>query len=363
MENDEEIPLLTPFQLGPFLLNHRIVLAPMTRCRSYGSIPQPHAAVYYSQRATPGGLVIAEATGVSDTSMGYPCTPGIWTQEQVEAWKPIVKAVHDKGAVFFLQIWHVGRLSHTSYQPKGQAPISCSSKRAPGPSPSGDILEYSTPRALETREIPLLIQDFCTAARNAIEAGFDGVELHGAHGYLIDQFLKDGINDRTDGYGGSVENRCRFALELVEAVAKEIGSQRIGFRFSPFSNFSDSADSNPMKLAVFLAEALNRYNILYVAEPKVKLSGEVESELWPVRRAFKGAFLAAAGFDRDSGNAAIETGLADLVVYARHFLANPDLPRRFQLNAPLNLYDRNTFFSHDPVAGYTDYPFLEESTG
>ncbi|XP_077231752.1 12-oxophytodienoate reductase 2-like isoform X2 [Tasmannia lanceolata] len=306
----EKIPLLTPCKMGKFELSHRVVLAPLTRQRSYGNVPQPHAIFYYSQRTTKGGLLIAEATGVSDTAQGYPETPGIWTKEQVEAWKPIVNAVHEKGGIFFCQIWHVGRVSNSS---------------------------------------------------------FDGVEIHGAHGYLIDQFMKDHVNDRTDQYGGSLENRCRFALEVVEAVANEIGAHRLGIRLSPFASFMESGDSNPEALGLYMVESLNKYGILYVhmIEPRMKTSAveisETPHSLLPMRKAFKGTFIAAGGYSREDGNRAVAENYADLVAFGRFFLANPDLPRRFELDAPLNKYNRDTFYILDPVVGYTDYPFLESS--
>ncbi|EFJ28624.1 hypothetical protein SELMODRAFT_270843 [Selaginella moellendorffii] len=360
-----QCPLLSPYELGKFKLNHRVVLAPLTRCRSYGSIPQPHAATYYAQRATQGGLLIAEATAVSPTGFGFPCTPGVFSEEQVEAWKPIVKAVHDKGGIFFLQIWHVGRVSHTSYQPHGEAPLSSSNKIATGKLtlPSGEEGSYSTPRALETHEVRAIVQDFRLAARNAISAGFDGVEIHGAHGYLIDQFLKDGVNDRTDEYGGSLENRCQFALEIVEAISKEIGSDRVGIRLSPFSNHSGCVDSNPQELGLYLIQALNSANLVYVhlVEPRVNFGCPNDAHtLWPIVRAYKGKVLIAGGYNREDGNEALRAEKASMVVYGRHFLANPDLVKRFKLKAPLNKYDRRTFYIQDPVVGYTDYPFLED---
>ncbi|KAK8551129.1 hypothetical protein V6N13_119615 [Hibiscus sabdariffa] len=342
MENITTQPLLTPYKLGQFHLSHRVVLAPLTRLRSYNNLPQPHAILYYSQRTTKGGLLIAEATDVSDTAQGYPNTPGIWTKEQVEAWKPIVDAVHAKGAL----------------QPNGQAPISSTDK------PLTDITAHSPPRRLQTDEIPQIVNDFRIAARNAIEAGFDGVEIHGAHGYLIDQFLKDQVNDRTDQYGGSLENRCRFALEIVEAIVNEIGADKVGIRLSPYTEYMESVDSNPEALGLYMVEALNKYGILYchVVEPRINKVGEVSESaqsLVPMRKAFKGTFIAAGGYDREDGNNAVAENRADLIAYGRVFLANPDLPRRFELGAPLNKYDRNTFYTSDPVVGYTDYPFLE----
>ncbi|XP_060673685.1 12-oxophytodienoate reductase 2-like [Ziziphus jujuba] len=364
----DSIPLLTPYKLGNFNLSHRIILAPLTRQRSYGNVPQPHAILYYSQRTSKGGLLISEATGVSNTAQGYPETPGIWTKEQVEAWKPIVDAVHAKGGIFFCQIWHVGRVSNSDFQPNGQAPISSTDKplkpqiRANGI----DEAEFTPPRRLRTDEIPGIINDFRLAARNAMEAGFDGVEIHGANGYIIDQFLKDTVNDRTDEYGGSLENRCRFALELVEAVVDEIGADKVGIRLSPFADFMESGDSNPKALGLHMAQALNKYGILYlhVIEPRMKTPGEIcecYDTLVPMRKAFNGSFISAGGFNRDLGNKAVAENDTDLVAYGRLFLANPDLPKRFELNAPLNKYNRATFYIPDPVLGYTDYPFLESA--
>ncbi|KAI3499210.1 hypothetical protein L1887_35003 [Cichorium endivia] len=364
-----KIPLLTPYKMGQFELSHRVVLAPLTRQRSYGNVPQPHAILYYSQRTTKGGLLITEATGVSDTAQGYPETPGIWTKEQVEAWKPIVDAVHAKGGIFFCQIWHVGRVSNTGFQPNGQAPISSSDKELfPQLRSNGiDVAKFSPPRKLSTEEIPLVVNDFRTAAKNAIEAGFDGVEIHGAHGYLIEQFMKDQVNDRTDQYGGSLQNRCRFALEIVEAVVNEIGPDRVGIRLSPFAEYMEAADSNPEALGLYMAESLNQYKIAYchMIEPRMKKSVgekiECPHTLVPMRKAFDGTFISAGGFDMDDGNSAVAENRTDLVAYGRLFLANPDLPKRFALKAPLNKYNRETFYTLDPVIGYTDYPFLETS--
>ncbi|KAH9330185.1 hypothetical protein KI387_002293, partial [Taxus chinensis] len=344
-----------------------VVLAPLTRQRSYKNVPQPHAILYYSQRTTAGGFHITEATGVSDTAQGYVDTPGIWTDEQVEAWKPIVKAVHDKGGIFFCQIWHCGRSSHVDYQPNGQSPPSSTSKPVSGkiglPNRK-DVADFSTPRPLKTEEIPNVVADFRKAAKNAINAGFDGVELHGAHGYLLDQFLKDSVNDRTDRYGGTLENRCRFPLEVVEAVVDEIGADHVGIRLSPFSAHYEAYDSNPEALGVYMVEALNKYNVLYahLVEPRIVTANQTiatQKSLLPLRKAFKRTFLVAGGYDREDGEAAISSGKADLVVYGRLFLANPDLPKRFELDAPLNKYDRRTFYTSDPVVGYTDYPFLD----
>ncbi|CAA7396553.1 unnamed protein product [Spirodela intermedia] len=354
----KSVPLITPYKMGKFDLSHRVVLAPLSRDRSFHSIPQKHAILYYSQRTSMGGLLIAEATKVTDTAQRYPHSPGIWSKEQVEAWKPIVNAVHDKGGIFFCQLWHVGSASHYSFRPDDQAPSSLL-VRANGI----DTAELSIASRLRTDEIPLVVDDYRVAAKNAIDAGFDGVEIHGAHG-LIDQFFKDQVNYRADDYGGSLENRCRFAQEVVEAVVDEVGAHRVGIRLSPYGRYGEAGDSDPDALGVFVADAMSKHGILYchAIEPRTKRvgeKGEVPRGLLPMREAFRGTFIAAGGYDRDDGNRAIAEGYADLIAYGRFFLANPDLPRRFELDAPLNKYDRSTFYIPDPVVGYTDYPFLD----
>ncbi|GJN35976.1 hypothetical protein PR202_gb24797 [Eleusine coracana subsp. coracana] len=346
-DDSELIPLLRPYKMGPFDLSHRIVLAPLTRQRSYGNVPQPHAAVYYSQRATIGGLLITEATGVSDTAQGYTDTPGIWTPEQ---------------------LWHVGRVSTTAFQPHGNLPISSTDRGVPPQiSLDGHTEEFSTPRRLEIDEIPGIVGDFRKAARNAMRSGFDGVEVHAANGYLIEQFLKDSANDREDEYGGSLERRCRFAVEVVEAVVKEVGANRVGVRLSPFTDFMDCHDSDPETLAAYMVEKLSSMGVLYchMIEPRmVVVEGRrrhIPHRLLNFRKAFKGTFIAAGGYDREEGNKVVEEGYTDLVSFGRLFLANPDLPKRFAIpDAPLNKYDRATFYTSDPVVGYTDYPFLHQ---
>ncbi|KAJ9186328.1 hypothetical protein P3X46_001911 [Hevea brasiliensis] len=366
----EESPmlLLTPYKMGKFDLSHRIVLAPLTRMRSYNFTAQPHAILYYSQRTTKGGFLIGEASAVSETAIGGPNIPGIWTREHVEAWKPVVHGVHQKGGIFFCQLWHAGRASDYCFQPNGHPPISSTDKpikskfHIDGTTPAA----FPPPRRLLTEEIPQIVEDYRIAARNAIEAGFDGVEIHGANGYLIDQFLKDKVNDRTDTYGGSLENRCRFLFEVVKAVADEIGAYRVGIRLSPFADYNDCADSNPEALGLYVVESLNKFGILYchVIEPRMITQFEAQPtghSLLPMRKAFKGTFIVAGGYTRDNGNEVIASGGADLVALGRWFLANPDLPRRYELNAALNKYDRSTFYTFDPVVGYTDYPFLDGS--
>uniref|UniRef100_A0A2P2J2C2 Uncharacterized protein MANES_05G124200 n=1 Tax=Rhizophora mucronata TaxID=61149 RepID=A0A2P2J2C2_RHIMU len=366
-EEATQIPLITPYMMGEFKLCHRVVLAPMSRLRSYNFTAQQHAIVYYSQRATRGGLLIAEACGVSDTAHGYPNTPGIWTKEHVEAWKPIVDAVHKKGGIFFCQLWHAGRASNYGFQPNGWPPISCTDKPiAAKVHIDGTVAaEFPPPRQLRTDEIPQIVNDFRNAARNAVEAGFDGVEIHGANGYLIDQFLKDKVNDRVDEYGGSLENRCRFLVEVVQAVANEIGANRVGIRLSPFADYNDSGDSNPESLGLHVAKSLNKCGILYchMIEPRMITQfdlRETKHSLLPIRQAFKGTFIVAGGYERKSGNEVVASGRADLIAFGRWFLSNPDLPRRIELSTELNKYDRSTFYTDDPAFGYTDYPFLED---
>ncbi|KAG6556011.1 hypothetical protein Mapa_001951 [Marchantia paleacea] len=367
-EQDDN-PLFQPLQMGPVLLFHRIVLAPLTRSRSYGGFAQPHAALYYGQRTTSGGLLITEATGISLTADGVPNTPSCYTDEHVAAWKPVVKAVHDKGGIFFVQLWHVGRQSHTAYQPNGAPPASPTSKRLETGMitlPDGKTLApFSQPRKIETHDISSLVQDFVTSAKQAMAAGFDGVEIHAANGYLLDQFMKDSINDRTDLYGGSIENRCRFPLEVVDAVIDAIGADRVGFRLSPHADYGDSRDSQPMALATYMAEQLSKRSVVYAhyLEPRMKGAGEHESSaesLWPFRKKFKGVLIATGGYSRKEGMKAVKNGKADCIGYGRHFLANPDLPKRFRLNAALNKANPETYSIPDPVVGYTDYPFLEE---
>ncbi|XP_026430370.1 putative 12-oxophytodienoate reductase 11 isoform X2 [Papaver somniferum] len=358
----EKIPLLKPYKMGNFEINHRVVLAPLTRCRSFASLPQPHAILYYSQRTTNGGLLISESTGISETAHGMPGTPGIWKKEQVEAWKPIVQAVHEKGGFFFCQIWHTGRAATHESQPNGMAPISSTDK---GCTPGLQGKEWPVPRRLSVDEIPQVVDDYRIAARNAIEAGFDGVEIHAGNGCLIDQFMKDQVNDRTDEYGGTIEKRCRFALEVVKAVVDEIGAKKVGIQISPFADFMESGDSNPEALGLFVAESLTNYEILYLhVIEMMKVDEHIHETPYrslPMRRAFNGTFISGGGYDKDDGNKMIDNNHADLISYGRLFLANPDLPKRFAVDAPLNKCNSDTFCIPDPVVGYTDYSFLDQS--
>lgn len=377
-------PLFSPYKMGKFNLSHRVVLAPMTRCRAINGIPGPALAEYYAQRSTPGGFLISEGTMISDTAAGFPRVPGIYTDEQVEAWKKVVDAVHAKGSIIFCQLWHVGRASHQVIQPNGGTPISSTSKPISNRwrilMPDGSYGTYPKPRALETFEIPEFVEHYRKAAVNAIRAGFDGIEIHGAHGYLIDQFLKDGINDRTDEYGGSLSNRGKFLLQVVQAVASAIGAEKVGVRVSPAIDHLDATDSDPLHLGLAVIDRLNtlqrqlgaKLTYLHITQPRYTAYGQTESgrpgsedeeahmiRTW--RKAFQGTFMCSGGFTRELGIQAVAEGDADLVSYGRLFIANPDLVMRFKVNAPLNRYVRKTFYTPDPVVGYTDYPFLKQS--
>ncbi|NP_001312484.1 12-oxophytodienoate reductase-like protein [Nicotiana tabacum] len=345
--NSTPVPLLTPYKMGRFELSHRVVMPPMTRNRSYNNTPQPHAIEYYAQRATNGGFLISESASASDISQGGPNMPGIWTEEQKEAWKPIVDSVHQKGGIFFCQIWHPGRIPHS-----GLDNFLLFWRAVP------DDKEYimPTPQQLRANEVPHIIEDFRIAARNAIKAGFDGVEINSSNGFIIDQFLNDQANDRTDEYGGSIENRCRLALEIIEAVVKEIGADKVGIKLSLFSELHGEKDSNLEPLATYLAKELTKLGILYLhaVEPR-----EAPRCLESIRMAFEGTLISSGGYDKTEGDEAIAENYADLISFGRLFLANPDLPNRFEVNAPLNKHDRSTFYMTDPVVGYTDYPSLQ----
>lgn len=365
-EDDIFKTLLSPLKLGQFQLSHRVVLAPVTRCRALNYVPQPAHVEYYSQRATAGGLLISEAVAVAQEGIGFPHSPGIWNEEQVEGWKKVVHAVHDMGGIIFCQLWHVGRASHTYYQPNGSPPVSSTAQKVPeGWSirlPNEAMAGYSQPRALSAEEIPNIVEQFRAAARNAMRAGFDGVELHAGHGYLVDQFFKDGINDRTDEYGGSVDNRCKFGLKVLQAIAGEVGNQRTAIRISPIVHHLGATDSNPQALGLHLVANLNKLSLAYLhlTEPRFISQGIMQTAhtCSIFREAFHGLVVSTGGFTCESGIEAIKSGAADLISYGRLFISNPDLPLRFATGAPLNDYDRATFYTHDQRKGYLDYPLL-----
>lgn len=349
--------LLSPVRVGPYGLRNRVVMAPMTRNRaSSGNVPTPLNAQYYAQRAS-AGLIITEATQVCAQGVGYPDTPGIHTEEQVAGWRLVTDAVHQRGGRILLQLWHVGRISHPFYQPGGAVPVAPSPVRPKGEIYTPDGMKpFVTPRALEASEIPGIVRQFAGGARRALDAGFDGVEIHAANGYLIDQFLRDGTNRRTDRYGGSIENRTRFLLEVTEAVCAVWGADRVGVRLSPVNPFNDMADSDPARAFAYAARRLNEFGLAYLHVVEQVSLEAPEPRVTPVlRAAFRGPVIANGGYDRDLAEAALARGTADLVSFAKLFLANPDLPERFAEGASLNVPDAKTFYGGDE-RGYTDYP-------
>lgn len=362
--------LFSPFQLGPIRLAHRVVMPPLTRMRAglVDRVPSPLAATYYSQRASQGGLLIAEATQISQQGQGYPQTPGIYSEAQVEGWTAVTKAVKAKGAAFFLQLWHVGRVSHSSFQPGSALPVAPSAIAPAGETftNSWQRAPYETPRALETAEITGVVQDYQRAARRAKDAGFDGVEIHAANGYLLDQFLQDRTNHRQDTYGGSVDNRMRLLLEVVDAVAEVWPLDRIGVRLSPYGENGDIADSDPQGLFTKVAQALAAKGIgyLHLIEPRSRagLKEDVNDDAPPsvaamLRPVFPGPLITSGGFTADTAEQVLQSGAADLIAFGRAFIANPDLPERLAKGMPLNAHHRPTFYGGD-ARGYIDYPFL-----
>ncbi len=353
--------LFSPLKIGNYTLKNRIVMAPMTRCRSVqNNVPNDMMAAYYAQRAS-AGLIITEATQISTLGIGYPCTPGIHNVEQVKGWKKVTQAVHDKGGMIFLQLWHVGRISHPAFL-DGELPVAPSAIK-----PAGEIFTFEgmkkfvTPRALTTDEIKKTVQEYVAGAINAIDAGFDGVEIHGANGYLIDQFLRDGTNSRDDTYGGSIENRSRFLFEIVEGITSAIGSDKTGLRLSPSGTFNDMKDSDPQKHFTYICEKLNTFNLAYLhiidaLEGDIKHGADVVA-LSVLREAYKGVLITNGGYDQERGDTTIKDGEADAVAFGALYLANPDLPERFKVKADLNQPDPNTFYTQDEK-GYLDYPFL-----
>jgi N-ethylmaleimide reductase len=351
-----KIDLFTPVTIGRLELPNRIVMAPMTRNRAgEGNVPNALNVEYYVQRAG-AGLILTEATQVSPQGVGYPGTPGIHSDDQVAGWRRVTAAVHDAGGRIFLQLWHVGRISHPSLQPGGALPVAPSAI-----APKGDAMTYTglqpfvTPRALATDEIAGVVAQYAHGARRALAAGFDGVELHGANGYLIDQFLRDGSNTRTDDYGGSIDNRTRFLREVADAVAAVWGADRVGLRISPRGEFNDMRDSDPAALFTRVAALAGQRRLAYlhVVEPV----GTPDPLAAKLRAAFGGPLMVNGGYDRATADAVLADGTADLVSFGVPFLANPDLALRYRRGAPLNAADRATFYGGN-AKGYTDYPAL-----
>jgi N-ethylmaleimide reductase len=368
--------LFSPLQVGDLQLSHRVVLAPLTRLRSTqpGDVPNALNAEYYAQRSTEGGLLISEATQISRQGKGYPGAPGIHSAEQVEGWRLVTEAVHAKGGLIFLQLWHVGRSSHTSLHPETGLPVSASAIAIADGSkaltPEFQQVAFETPRALETAELPGIVKDYSCAAVNALAAGFDGVEIHSANGYLLDQFLEDTTNHRTDQYGGSIENRARLLLEVTDAVVEVWGKGRVGVRLSPYGKFNDMGDSDPVALFSYVLEQLSSRGVAYahLVEPRVGSAGAgapidnsapLTSHVF--RKAFPGVLISAGGYTGESAEETVEDGYADAIAFGRLFIANPDLPERIRLHAPLNTPDRSTFYG-GTAKGYTDYPALAAET-
>jgi N-ethylmaleimide reductase len=357
--------LMSTVKVGPYELSHRVVLAPLTRMRAEeGAIAGPLMAEYYAQRTSKGGLLIGEATIAAANGNGYLGAPGLYDDNQIAGWKQVTDAVHAKGGRIFLQLYHAGRQSHADVQPNGAAPVSPSAVAHGGVAYTTTGWVPSTPsRALEVSEIVDLVGSFRQAAERGVAAGFDGVEIHAANGYLFDQFLQDGSNKRTDAYGGSIENRSRFLLAVTSALISVWGSDRVAVRIGPSGSWGDMHDSNPEALFSYVAQQLDKLDLAYIHLIEPRVLGNVDDESKDqapvaaqlIREHYKGTIIAAGGFTADSAEAIIAAGDADLVAFGRHFIANPDLPERIRNNWPLNAYDRPSFFGGNEV-GYTDYP-------
>jgi N-ethylmaleimide reductase len=360
--------LFKPLKLGALNLPNRIVMPPLTRMRAGpGGVPTAMNAEYYGQRAS-AGLNITEATAISVQGHGYPQMPGIHNTEQVEGWQLVTSAVHARGGRIILQIVHHGRWSHSSYNPDASLPVAPSAITPPGHAytTTFEQVPYETPRALETSELPAIVADFRQAARNARAAGFDAVEIHGANGFLLDQFLQDGSNQRSDAYGGNIENRARLLLEVVDGIANDIGKDRVGVRLSPHGNLGGLSDSDTLPHFSYVISELSRRRLAYLhlIEPRASSAGIADdasvdsaNNASLFRHLFEGPMITAGGYTPEMGVAAIERGAADAVAFGRMFIANPDLPERIRTGAPLNAFDRSTSYAGD-AHGYTDYPPL-----
>jgi N-ethylmaleimide reductase len=354
------LDLFSPAKLGSIDLKNRMVMAPLTRNRAgEGGVPHDLNVTYYAQRAS-AGLIITEATPISAMAHGYPALPGIYSDAQIAGWKKVVDAVHAKGGKIISQIWHVGRISHPSLL-DGALPVAPSAIKPAGKAFTyKGLVDYVEPRALDAAELPAIVQDYVHATKCALKAGFDGVEIHAANGYLLDQFLRDGSNTRTDNYGGSFENRARLLLEVTAAVVAVAGADKTGVRLSPSNPFNDMHDSNPQALFNFVTESLNQFNLAYlhVVEGGIAGGGVAEPfDFAQMRKHFKGAYMANLSYDKARGNTAIASGHADVIAYGVPFLANPDLVERYRTDAPLNEADSKSFYG-GAEKGYTDYQFL-----
>lgn len=357
------VDLFSPLQLGPHTLANRFAMAPLTRNRaSRDGVPGPLQVEYYQQRAG-AGLIITEATCISPDAVGYPFTPGLWNGIQVGGWAEVTAAVHGEGGHIFCQLWHVGRISHPDLQPDGRLPVAPSAVR-----PAGETFTYEgmkpfvTPRALDTGELPGIVDAYRVAAKNALAAGFDGVEVHAANGYLLDEFLRDGTNQRTDAYGGNIDNRARLLLEVLDAVCGVWGASRVAVRLSPIQPFNDMRDSDPRATFSRVVDLLNAYDLAYlhVTEMGRDAPGAAGPFFEPLdlRKIWKGVYMANSGYDKARASAVLAEGKADMVAFGVPFIANPDLPERYRRDAPLNAANPATFYGGGEE-GYTDYPFLD----
>ncbi|MFT3801057.1 MAG: alkene reductase [Burkholderiaceae bacterium] len=363
-------PLFQPLRVGPLTLAHRVVMAPLTRMRATvpGCVPNEMNARYYGQRATQGGLIIAEASQVLPGGRPAPSTPGCHDDEQVAGWAGVVNAIHDKGGYVFLQLWHVGRLSHSSFQPDGLPPFAPSPIAIEGKARTADgqLVPYETPREIPTDAIPSFVEAYAQATRNAMRAGFDGVEIHGANGYLLEQFLQARSNRRTDAWGGSVENRMRLLLDVTRAAAAVAGPDRVGVRLSPFGVANGSGDDDPEPLYREVIRALDPLGLAYLhlIEPRASGAGQREVDHQNVpsaavmyRRDWRGPLIAAGNFKADTAANMVAEGHADAIAFGRYFISNPDLPARIRQGAEFTPYHRPTFYTQGEE-GYTDYPAL-----
>ena len=355
------LDLFSPVKLGSIALKNRMVMAPLTRNRAgEGGVPQAMNVTYYVQRAS-AGLIISEATPISAMAHGYPALPGIYTEAQVAGWKKVTDAVHAEGGKIVIQLWHVGRISHPSLLPNGAQPVAPSAIKPKGKAFTYQgLVDYVEPRALAVSELPSIVADYVHATKCALAAGFDGVEIHAANGYLLDQFLRDGSNKREDEYGGSIENRSRLLLEVTKVVVEVAGSDKVGIRISPVNPFNDMKDSNPQALFNHVVAALNPFKLAYlhVVEGGIHGGGIADPFDFPaLRKHCQSAYMANLSYDKARGNAAIASGHADVIAYGVPFIANPDLVKRFSINAALNEADSSTFYG-GTEHGYTDYPFL-----
>lgn len=370
--------LFEPARLGCHHVPHRIAMAPLTRSRARqpGNIPTLLNACYYAQRAS-AAVIISEATQVSMQGQGYAWTPGIHRREQVEGWRLVTEAVHEAGGLIFMQLWHVGRISHPALQPDCMLPVAPSAIKPDGlafienENGEGELIPFVTPRALQIEEMPYLVRQYARGASNALMAGFDGVEVHGANGYLLDQFIHSGTNHRTDRYGGAIENRARLLCEVIEAVGAVWGHDRVGVRLSPLGTFNDVKDDDPEATFGYIAEKLSDYALAYLhlvnpattaLENKSEPDPAAQRMLALMREKYDGTLMLAGGFDQETAEAWLQQDRADLIAFGRKFLANPDLPERFRRHAPLNADDPSTYYGGG-AKGYTDYPSLAQEEG